>query len=174
MIRFERTRDTEMVQRIMTDRHVYPFIRDDFSPAADDYQPVMGEHVWYILVHDGEELLGLWALHPQNSVCWEIHTCLLPHAWGARASVAARSCLEWIWRNVPNAERVVTNVPAYNRLALHFAEKGGMEQYGVNPASFLHHGKLYDQIMLGISRPVVPRETFVDDFVLPERGEPCP
>jgi hypothetical protein len=60
--------------------------------------------------------------------------------------------LEWIWTNTP-CRRIVTGVPQGNRLAFRFAVAAGMEQYGVNEASFLRGGRMLDQICLGISRP---------------------
>jgi hypothetical protein len=59
---------------------------------------------------------------------------------------------EWIWHNTP-CRRLITNVPADNRLAFQFALSAGMEPYGKNEDSFLKGGKLLDQICLGISRP---------------------
>jgi hypothetical protein len=47
----------------------------------------------------------------------------------------------------------VTGVPQGNRLAYRFAIAAGMEQYGVNEASFIRDGRMQDQICLGISRP---------------------
>jgi RimJ/RimL family protein N-acetyltransferase len=101
-------------------------------------------------VYDGGELLGLWMFTPQNAVCWEIHTCLLPCAWGRRAGEAARRMAEWVWANTP-CRRLVTAIPAYNRLALRFAEAAGMRRWGLNERSFLKHGELQDQILLGLS-----------------------
>jgi hypothetical protein len=82
-------------------------------------------------------------LVPANSICWEIHTCLLPHAWGERAprcaGDAALGLDEHAWR------RIITNVPADNRLAFHFALEAGMTVYGKNEDSFLKGGKLLDR-----------------------------
>jgi RimJ/RimL family protein N-acetyltransferase len=129
---------------------VYPHISDDGSPPAAEFQPLQSEAVWYIVVRDGDEILGLWALHPHNSICWEIHTCLLPNAWGGRGLKAAHLLPEWIWNHTP-CRRLMGNVPSNNRLALRFAREAGMTEFGVNPASFLKNGRIYDQICLGIS-----------------------
>jgi RimJ/RimL family protein N-acetyltransferase len=101
---------------------------------------------------NGKELLGLWMFHPQNAVCWEVHTCLLPNAWGERAHIAARALPEWIWQHTP-CRRIVTHVPENNRLALRFALKAGMTIFGCNKASYLKHGRLCDQLCLGLSKP---------------------
>ncbi len=74
---------------------------------------------------DGDELLGIFILAPQSAVCWEIHTRLLPTAWGAKARAAAQGVTRWAWANVPGCRRIVTSVPAQNRLAIRFAERAG-------------------------------------------------
>jgi len=156
MIRFERSTDYALIKGIITTPAVYRHLTDDNSPSAEDYQPIEHEAIWYVIVRDSycgdEELLGLWMFHPLNSICWEVHTALLPNAWGDRGRIAARLMAEWIWEHTP-CRRIVTNVPENNRLALAFAGHAGMKVYGRNPASFLK-GKLLDQICLGISRPV--------------------
>jgi RimJ/RimL family protein N-acetyltransferase len=154
MIHFERSQDYELIRKILTHSRVYDKISDDFSPAREDYYPVEHESVWYVVakdVHDGGyDLLGLWMFVPQNGICWEVHTALLPVAWGDVGLEAARMLPAWIWEHTP-CRRLITNVPSTNRLAFHFALKAGMRIYGVNRASYLKGGKLCDQICLGLS-----------------------
>jgi RimJ/RimL family protein N-acetyltransferase len=154
VITFERCSDLELIRSILTHPRVYPKISDDFSPPASDYRPVSAGLVWYVLAKDVydeiTDTLGLWLLHQQNGVCWEVHTALLPCAWGEPGLEAARMLPDWIWSHTP-CRRIITNVPSTNRLALHFAVKAGMKVMGINPASWLKDGMLCDQIMLGIS-----------------------
>lgn len=150
---FERTHSLFLVRQIMTHPRIWPHISDDACPEPREFRPLDHPGVWYVLVSAGAELLGMFVFAPQNGVCWEVHTCLYPAAWGPRAREAARAMAGWIWANTP-CRRIVTNVPACNRLALRFARDAGMEQFGVNPQSWMKHGKLHDLIMLGISREV--------------------
>jgi RimJ/RimL family protein N-acetyltransferase len=152
MIHIERSTDYALIRGIMTHPAIYQHLTDDASPAAEDFRPIENDGLWYLVAWEGNELLGLWMLVPHNAVCWEIHTALLPDAWGTQARRAAVVMLDWVWRNTP-CRRIVTNVPADNRLAFHFALEAGMEPYGTNEASFLKNGRLFDQICLGISRP---------------------
>jgi RimJ/RimL family protein N-acetyltransferase len=152
MIHIERSKDYALIREIMTHPGVYRHLTDDFSPRAVEFHPLESEALWYLVVWDGNELLGLWMLHPQNGICWEIHTALLPDAWGDKGHRAAKVALEWIWTHTP-CRRIVTNVPEDNRLAFRFALAAGMTAYGVNRASFQKNGRLLDQACLGISRP---------------------
>lgn len=144
----------DLVKRILCHPRIWPHISDDHSPPADEYQPVRHESVWYVVARDkktgGSDLLGLWMFVPQNGICWEVHTALMPCAWGDVGLEAARLLPAWIWRNTP-CRRIVTNVPTTNRLALHFAIKAGMRVFGINEGSYLKGGKLCDQVCLGLS-----------------------
>lgn len=148
---FERTRDFDLVRKIMTHPRVYPHITDDGCPPVEEFHPAEDRGLWYILVRNAGEPVGLWLFVPQNAVCWEVHTCLLPVAWGETGKEAAKRMAEWIWQYT-TCRRIVTNVPECNRLALRFAKAAGMVEYGRNEKSFLKDGKLWGQIMLGLTK----------------------
>lgn len=149
MIRIEPTRDAELIRGIITDPRVYPWVSDDAAPPAAEFQPEMA--ITYLLAMDDGHVLGLFAVFPQNQACWEFHTCLLDGLFGGKALAAAREMTAWGFANT-TAVRLVTNVPACNRVAVRFAKLMGLEQYGRNPASYRKHGKLQDQVLFGISK----------------------
>lgn len=150
MVRCDRTFDLALIKRTMTHRRIYPYICDDGAPPAEAFSPIDNPLIYYLQMSDSEHL-GVFMLHPHNTVCFEVHTCLLPHAWGETARQCTREGTRWMFDNTP-CRRIITNVPQYNRLALKLALESGMSQFGVNPKSFLKDGKLCDQIMLGISK----------------------
>lgn len=145
----ERTHDMELVDSIMRHPQIWPHVHDD---GAEDWQPVDHEGIfWMLITRDNGEVGGVFMVHATNSYCYEMHTCLLPETWGAEAARAAQLLAGWVFRETP-AEKLVTNVPAYNRAARRFAIAGGMQQEGVNRASFMKNGVMVDQIMLGITK----------------------
>ncbi len=158
----ERSTDYQLIRTIVTHPKLYPHLTDDFSPSAEDFRPVEHETYAYLIVRDGDELLGLFFFHPHTASIWEVHTCLLPGAWGDRGKEAALLSRQWVWDNL-TCIRLITNVPSYNRLALRFAQAAGMEQFGVNPDSFVKGNKVYPLLMLGVSRPGIEEH----------RGESC-
>jgi RimJ/RimL family protein N-acetyltransferase len=153
-MRFERTNDMEAVRRIVTTPEIYRWLVDDNCPAAEDFRPEQSAAVFYVLTYDGPELLGLFGFIPQHRSV-ELHTSLLPTAWGPRAKQAIREVIAWIWDNT-ECDRILGPVPTDNRLALRFARASGMRKSFVKERSFLRGGKLYDQIVFEISRPGVP------------------
>jgi len=152
MLTVERSFDYDKVIRwIVNDPKVYPHISDDNSPRREDWRAVQSEDIWYIVVRLKGVKAGVFTFIPQNSICYEVHTCLLPIIYGERAIEAGRMARMWMFDFSP-CRRIITNVPEYNRLALHYAMHCGMKEFGVNPKSYLKHGVLHDQIMLGISK----------------------
>lgn len=140
-----RTRDMALVASILAHPAIWPHISDDGCTEPD---PQDNDALHWMLVSDGEPA-GVFMLHQHNAACWEVHTCLLPRAWGQPAAQAAQLLLAYAFGI--GARKVITHVPSYNRLALRFAKAAGMTQEGVNRASFAKNGELLDQIMLGIT-----------------------
>ncbi len=153
LLHFERTFDYELIKKIATHPRVYPNASDDFSPSPEDWEPIRHEQIWYVLARDGEELLGMFALIPENMICWNIHVCLLPNSWGPKAKEAGEQIIHWIFENTP-CLRLVADVPEYNTLVLNLAMRSGMQKYGINEKSHKKGGILHNQIQMGISKEV--------------------
>jgi len=169
-MRFERSRDYALIRAIITTEQLYRAAADDFTPPAESYVLNESEAVHYILVRsdggfhalppavrqhgdrriaDGETL-GLFAFVPHNRVCWEMHTCLLPVAWG-RSEQAMKGVIRWIFDHT-ECRRIIGCAPVSNGLVLRLAVRAGLTKYGVNEKSFLKGGVLLDQVCLGISK----------------------
>lgn len=144
-----RTKNTALIKQIITHPSVWGAVSDD-GQSPDDYEPVTDDVIYWLHVED-KESLGLYMLHPHNSVTFEVHTCLLPIAYGEKAKKAAQLCMEWIFRVTP-CRKIITNVPESNQLALRYAKKAGLKTEGINRKSFLKGGILLDQVMLGITK----------------------
>lgn len=149
VMRLERTHDMELVDRIMKDPAIWPHIHED--GVGEDYRPVDHESLYWMLVKNGKEVLGLFFLHPRGQSCIEMHTCLLPVSWGKIAAEAAKILLAWVFTDAGYL-KLVTSVPSYNRLALRYALASGMTKEGNNRSSYMHNGQLFDQIMLGYTK----------------------
>ena len=150
-LNFERSQDYTLIRQIITHPAIWPHVSDDYTPKPEEWKPAENDSVWYVLVYDGGELLGLWTFIPETAICWKVHTCLLPCAWGYRSRIAARQMAEWIFANTA-CLRIITDVPEYNRHALKFAKDAGMHEFGYNAASYMKNGILHGQHLLGISK----------------------
>lgn len=147
---FERTADLTLVREVVTHPRVWPWVSDDFSGVPEAWRPLEHPAIWYVVVLDGEELLGLLTFIPQSTVCWEFHTCMLPIAGSKRAHEAILGSIRWIWEWTA-CRRAVTNVPVFNRQALRCARAIGLEEIGMNRKSYMKDGRLHDQVLFGLS-----------------------
>lgn len=150
---FENSRDWSLIKQIVTHLKVYPLVSDDFSPLPEKWEPIDCAAAHYIVVRDDGIVLGLWAFYEHSPIVWNVHTCLLPIAYGERARRASRAMAAWIWANT-KCLRLITEVPESNRLALRFARMAGMVEYGFNPQSYLKGGVLEGVHLLGMSKGV--------------------
>lgn len=144
----ERTRDMGLVREIVTDPAIWPHVQED--GAGQDWEPLDHDGFQWMLVTDPLPA-GVFLVHARGLACYEMHTCLLPRTWGKQAADAAQLLLRWAFTET-SCRKMITAVPAYNRAALRFARAGGMQQEGINRASYLHAGQMIDQIMLGITK----------------------
>lgn len=148
---FERTRDWQLIKSIVTHTRIYGSVTDDFSLPREKWEPLRDEGVFYLLVKELEEVLGVFILMPHNAICWDVHTCLLPKSWGERSRIATHEAIQWVFENTP-CQRLITEVPEYNTLAQRLAEDSGMRPYGMNPSAYMKNGKLHGLNLLGISK----------------------
>jgi RimJ/RimL family protein N-acetyltransferase len=148
MIWFERSFDYDLIRSIITHPAIYPHMVSDGACAPEEYRPCEDSGISYMLVRDDDELIGMFMLVPQTSVCWEVHSCFLPNGRG-RAITAYKAGIQWIWENTP-CRKLVGNTPSDNRLALRIAERAGLKVMGVNEKSLSRDGVLIDQVMFGI------------------------
>lgn len=142
--------DADIIKSIMTHPSVYRWIVDDGSPLIDNFEPAINDHVYYVLVSDPEPI-AVFMYHPHNAITFEVHTCVLPIAYGERSVIAAKKSGRWMVDNT-SAKKIITNVPANNAKAKRFAVRCGMSVEGINRESFLFNGSIYDQYMLGITK----------------------
>lgn len=150
-MRIERTADSRLIRSVVTHPSIYPYISDDYSPAASEYEPVITDGIYWLACLRGDDLCGLFMVHPWNGITYEIHTCLLPPFRGPLAREATAAVLAWLFGQTP-CQKVVTQVPATHRTAYRLATDSGLKDEGLNRRSFMKHGELIDQHLLGITR----------------------
>lgn len=150
-MQFERTFDYRLATEIITHPRVYRHMVSDGGEPRETYRAPESEKLWYILVRDGLEVLGLFLMVPTTSVCFDVHTCLLPAAWGERAQQAYREGIRWALGGNTPARKLIGNVPAYNRHALRIALRAGAKLIGINEGSIQKGGKLFDQYIVGFN-----------------------
>lgn len=136
--------DLRLVTETIKHPRIWNWVSDDNSSKAS-FQA--NDAMLWLGAYD-KEYMGCFGVHPENSVMWQIHTCLLPEAWG-RSLEAAELVIQWMFNNT-KCRKLITLVPVNNTLALRLAKKAGMTMEGKLTRSFLKNGVLLDQHILGI------------------------
>jgi len=142
--------DLEMVDAILRHPSIYKMISDDGSPESNGYSArnyLESEHIYYLLIGDS----ALFMLHPLNSVCYQVHASVLPEGRGAAAVTACMSGVRWMWENSP-AQKIIGIFPESNRKAYALCKRVGMVVEGLLAKSYQKHGKLIDQVIMGLCR----------------------
>lgn len=150
-ITFERLRHLGRVREFFRDGRVYDAAGGDDAPGFEHFAPHPDPRIWYIEARDetspGQGAIALFTAIPRSRVLWEIH---VTRAFGAGITEAARAIAPFLFRNTP-ARRVIAEIPETNRAAIRLAQRAGYVFYGRNPQSYEKHGRLVDQILLGVS-----------------------
>lgn len=151
MIRFERTVDVAQIRSAIAHPKTWRAHSFDGGPSINNYEPIINPGVWYIAAHNHDTFLGVFMFIQHNPICWEVHTCLLPSAWGEMATQAVEQLSPWIWANTP-CRHIFTKVPDDNPLALRLARTAGMREFGTMPYSYPRDGRILGQTILCLYR----------------------
>jgi hypothetical protein len=152
---FLRTKNWELVREVLTHPKLYGHMTDDFAPARETFEVNRHPAIWYVLAVEGTRLLGMFCFFPENDICWAAHAALLRRVPPALTRKAGREVVAWLWEHTA-CRRLTASVPECNRAAVRYGlDEEGMHlrPYGINEKSFLKDGKLWDQILMGRSRP---------------------
>lgn len=152
-VAFEPTTDLERVRQILTEPRCWAQMANDHSVDPQAIQVPEGPQHLYLLAKHAGCTMGLVMLSKRSLICCEMHTSMLPWAWGDLVYRAAIGILPWIWENTEYL-RVISYVAERNRLALRVAKTAGLDQWGTNAGSIMRGGILESEIWLGASRPV--------------------
>lgn len=135
----------------MVNDAVWPHISDDSCGNKDDFEPGLG--LLYLAVEDDGEKVGFFAISAINSICCEIHTVMLPIAWGKTLKYT-EEVIDWIFSET-GFLKIVTFVPETNKKALKLAIKSGLQIEGFLSSSFKKNGDLIGQHVLSINKGAV-------------------
>ena len=142
------TKDSKLISLIATIPSLWETIAED-GVSPDKWQPDMTEG--WLIGSDDDGLIGLYNVHPQNTVTLQIHPIIPLETRGKRAYDSAQEVLRWIFTTT-QYQKVVCEIPVIYRNVKLFAMKAGMKEEGINRQSYLKNGKIHDQWHLGIAK----------------------
>lgn len=147
----ERTHDVALVKSVMTLPEIFDTVAEDGQDPAAYAPDVVGE-IWLAMRANDGDLIGLYNVHAVNAITVEIHAQVLPEQRKEYSRATGLAALRWIRVNLPDCHKVIATVPALYPNVKKFTMSFGFQPEGVNRASYLKGGKIYDQWLLGITR----------------------
>lgn len=135
--------DKKEIETMINSPEIYSWLIDDLSPEV--YTPP--ENAIYL---SNEDRSGIIKLEMVNGVMGQVHIAALRKLLG-RTGAFVKDALAWGFNNT-TLMKVITFVPAYNRLALKLAQRSGFKEEGIMTKSFLKNWVLHDQYIYGITK----------------------
>src|ERR1017187_4579972 len=148
-ITFERTEDAKLVKHILTLPDIWPHVGDDFAGTREEFVPNMDARIWYVLVFDGNRLVGMACFVPRSEIRWEVHLSLF-RVHRPKGDDILRGAFAWLFEHT-SAQRIIAEIPACNRLAVKLAERT-MSPMGTDEKAFMKRGILQDSKLFGIGK----------------------
>jgi len=133
--------DLLLVDQIMRDDSVYPFISDDYSPLAENFSaaPILQDKKSYILSPNDH---SVFLFIPFVARAYWMHSCVLPGGRGRIAVEAAKECIDYIWR--AGAVKILGTVAGNYPKAFAFAKKIGLKHTHTIKKTMFNGGALVD------------------------------
>lgn len=145
--------DADVLLGILRDPSVYPWISDDCSPAAEDFDlpaEVLSRDLFLVPYVDGDAA-GLAWFHAESAVLCSYHGALLPGFRGGLGVRIGRQVFDHFFEHT-DFQKVMALCPADNPRAQRYNAAIGMRREGVLTESHLSGGELHDLVLFGISR----------------------
>lgn len=152
-MRISRTFDPRVVKSVMLCPEIWETVAED-DQLPEMFEPEMEADCWLNVLR-GTSLIGLYNVHPHNSVTLEIHAQILPEYREGYAKDSSRLVLQWVLDNAPEYEKVIAQIPTLYPNVKQFTLNAGFQEEGINRLSYRKNGKIYDQWLLGITRPEI-------------------
>jgi len=150
-VKVERTYNRAVIEAILMDEEIYDRIcGDDRAPVKVD----VNEEAWILMVD--EDVVGVYCLHPLNRWTLGIHAHVLPAKRDRYSVETGKAALRWVLDN-SDYQKIVAEVPEVFPDVIAFTKKFGFQEEGVNRKSIKKHGKMVNQVYLGITRPEIER-----------------
>ena len=138
-----RTDDYSLINRIINNNKIYPYIVDDGSPEY--YETNESDDIYYLIDREG---LAIYS--PLNFITYETHWCILSKYRGKAVSFV-KDTIRWMFRNT-NCMKVEVRIPEINIRSYKFAKKLGFNDEGVSKKSFMINGDIYNMNILGVEK----------------------
>ncbi len=146
-----RTYDEQIIKSILFCPEIFKTIAEDGFLKENFELDCIGD-CWLLMSND-DKTIGLYHLHPRNSVTLEIHAHVLPEHRKQHSKETGLAALQWILDYAPDHyQKVIAQIPVIYENVKKFTCSFGFVEEGLNRLSYIKNGEIVDQWLLGITR----------------------
>jgi hypothetical protein len=150
-VEIRRITDAQIIRDTISDPHIARMSCPDTITAEQTAEWLIGiPGAEFMGVYIDSVYSGMFITHPFIGGTWA-HVCLLPRAYGEKATEAARSAIQLTWDHI-QADRVIVQIVEFNRAAVRFAESLGFKELGRIFGGWLCDGWEFDSLIFTLSR----------------------
>jgi len=146
-----RITDPEVVKSFLLRPEIYATIAED---GCGDFEPDMERNIW-LLMKSGDTEVGVYQIERINGITAQIHANVLPEHRKPHSKATGRAALDWVYANLPDIHKIIAVIPTLYPNVRDFTLLFGFVLEGVNRQSYAKNGAIYDQWILGITRPEI-------------------
>ncbi len=143
------TTDMVLIKEILGSPEIWERAAED-DQKLEDYQPGYDDYCNWLICKQNHTNIGIILLHADTCITLKMHIFLIKEH-RKKASEMVNLFFEWFMIKT-QALKLTASIPACYQDAIKFAIKSGLKEEGINRASYIKDGEVYDQHNLGITR----------------------
>jgi RimJ/RimL family protein N-acetyltransferase len=147
VITVEQCANLDIIQELVQNPHVFNFRSLCDGVDVKNFRLPDG---LYLLARSEHGPLGMFYLHAQNPILWQVHVAFLPHAWGKPARTAGLLGIDWLAQKTA-CRKMIALIPEFNRAALGYVERIGGILEGRIRHGAMKEGTPVNELVYGIT-----------------------
>ena len=147
----KRTKDYSLINSILTNPAIYETITQDGASPASEYKTPEDDAVYYLLVEEEGEPIGLYIVHRDSMVSHKVHANILTEYRPKYSNKSAQDLIEWVFSNT-DIVKLNAEIPYKYQNVISFTEKAGFTIEGIRRHAYLKDGVVYDVALLGLMK----------------------
>lgn len=151
-MRLYRSFDYKLINEILNMPELFETIAEDCSIEQGSFETTESNSICYMMVEVDDTPIGLFIIHPDSRVSYEIHANILKKYRKDHSKEACDKVVQWVWDNI-DTDKINCNIPTIYQNVINRAKETGFVEEGVRTHSYLKNGEALDVMLLGIKRP---------------------
>jgi len=147
----ERSQDYNLINSILNTPELFATIAEDCNVTCGEFDTMESDSIYYLLAKEDDNVIGLFIVHPDSKISYEIHANILKKYRKDYSKKACDDVLVWIWDNI-DTDKVNCNIPTLYQNVISRAKESGFVEEGVRTHSYLKNGEALDVMFLGVKR----------------------